>query len=129
MSMDRDLVVAPVIVLVTALLVSGFCFHRMRMLGIKGYPKWRRISERIVLSFVALAALAAGAGTTNGEELWNANGIRCAESRLPGILARHTQEGFSRKIAEKHKVYQYTMRHMRPHLILLANSVKPYTMD
>jgi pimeloyl-ACP methyl ester carboxylesterase len=34
------------------------------MVGIKGYPKWRRISERIVLSFVALVALAAGAGTT-----------------------------------------------------------------
>jgi pimeloyl-ACP methyl ester carboxylesterase len=61
---DRDLVIAPAIVLVTALLVLGFCFHRMRMVGIKGYPKWRRISERIVLSFVALVALAAGAGTT-----------------------------------------------------------------
>src|SRR5450755_2831945 len=64
MPMDRDLVIAPAIVLVTALLVLGFCFHRMRMVGIKGYPKWRRISERIVLSFVALVALAAGAGTT-----------------------------------------------------------------
>jgi hypothetical protein len=62
--MDRDLVVVPAIVLVTALLVSGFCFHRMRTLGIKGYPKWRRVSERTVLSFVVLVALAAGAGTT-----------------------------------------------------------------
>jgi pimeloyl-ACP methyl ester carboxylesterase len=62
--MDRDLVVVPAIVLVTALLVSGFCFHRMRTLDIKGYPKWRRVSERTVLSFVVLVALAAGAGTT-----------------------------------------------------------------
>jgi len=62
--MDRDLVIAPAVVLVIALLVSGFCFHRLRALGIKGYPKWHRISERIVLSFVALVALAAGAGTT-----------------------------------------------------------------
>jgi hypothetical protein len=63
MSMDRDLVFAPAILLATALLVSGFCFHRMRLLGIKGYPKWRRLSERIALSFVVLVALAAGAGT------------------------------------------------------------------
>src|ERR1700730_11930079 len=64
MPMDRDLVVAPAIVLGIALLVSGFCFHRMCALGIKGYPKWRRISERMVLSFVFLVAVAAGAGTT-----------------------------------------------------------------
>lgn len=63
MPMDRDLVIAPAIVLLTALLVLGFCFHRMRKVGIKDNPKWRRISERIVLSFVALVALAAGAGT------------------------------------------------------------------
>jgi pimeloyl-ACP methyl ester carboxylesterase len=62
--MDRDLVIAPAIILGIALLVSGFCFHRMRTLGIKGYPKWRRISERIVLSFVVLVAVVAGAGTT-----------------------------------------------------------------
>ena len=62
--MDRDLVIAPAVVVVIALCVSGFCFHRMRTLGMKRYPKWRRISERIVLSFVVLVAGAAGAGTT-----------------------------------------------------------------
>jgi hypothetical protein len=62
--MDRDLVIAPAIILGIALLVSGFCFHRMRTLGIKGYQKWRRISEHIVLSLVVLVAVAAGAGVT-----------------------------------------------------------------
>jgi pimeloyl-ACP methyl ester carboxylesterase len=61
---DRDLVIAPAIVLGIALLVSGLCFHRIRTLGIKGYRKWRGISERIVLSLVVLVAVAAGAGTT-----------------------------------------------------------------
>jgi len=62
--MDRDLVIAPAIVLGITLLVSGFSFHRLCTLRIKGYPKWRRISERIVLCFVVLAAATVGAGAT-----------------------------------------------------------------
>ncbi|HZV60274.1 MAG TPA: alpha/beta hydrolase [Candidatus Eremiobacteraceae bacterium] len=64
MSIDRDLVIAPAIVLGIALAVSGFCFHRMRMIGTKDYPKWWRISERIVLSLVVLVAVTVGAGAT-----------------------------------------------------------------
>lgn len=62
--MDRDLVVAPALVLLIALLVSALCFFRLRVLRIKSYPKWRRISERIALSPVVLIAMAAGLGTT-----------------------------------------------------------------
>jgi hypothetical protein len=34
----------------------------------------------------------------NSQELGNADGIRCPQSRLPGILARHTEESFSPEI-------------------------------
>jgi pimeloyl-ACP methyl ester carboxylesterase len=83
MAMDRDLVIAPAVVLVIALLVSGFCFRRLRALGIKGYPKWHRISERIVLSFAVLVAVAAGAGTTfNGVATHHYRALHAAPGSL-----------------------------------------------
>jgi pimeloyl-ACP methyl ester carboxylesterase len=61
--MDFDSFVAPVLVVVVALVVSWFGFRRIRVLSIKSYAKWRRICERIVLSLVLLVVVAAGAST------------------------------------------------------------------
>jgi hypothetical protein len=58
---DFDSFVAPSAVLIVALVFSGFCLHRIRVLSIKPYPKWRRICERIVLSLTILVVVAAGA--------------------------------------------------------------------
>jgi pimeloyl-ACP methyl ester carboxylesterase len=60
--MDRDLIVAPAFVLLIVLLVLGLCFFRFSVLHVKSYPKWRRISERIILAIVVLIAVAAGSG-------------------------------------------------------------------
>ncbi len=56
--MDFDYVVAPSLILLVVVLVSGFCLYRARMLHIKRYGKWRRNTERIVLSLVILVAVA-----------------------------------------------------------------------
>lgn len=61
--MDFDYVVAPSLILLVALLVSGFCLRRI-LVHTKRYRKWRRISERVVLSIVLLLAAILGGSTT-----------------------------------------------------------------
>jgi pimeloyl-ACP methyl ester carboxylesterase len=55
--------VAPGLVLLVAVLVSGYCWHRM-LVNIKRYRKWRRISERIILSLVILVVVSVGGSAT-----------------------------------------------------------------
>ncbi len=61
--MDFDYVVAPGLILLVAVLISGLCLHRM-LVRINRYGKWRRISERVVLSLVFFFAVAVGGSTT-----------------------------------------------------------------
>ena len=57
-----DYIVAPSLILLVAVLVSGLCLRRI-FVHTKCYGKWRRISERIVLSIVFLVAVFLGGST------------------------------------------------------------------
>jgi len=63
--MNFDYVVAPVLIVMAAICVSWFCLRRM-LVHVNRYGKWRRITERVVLSLViVLAAAAAGSTAFN----------------------------------------------------------------
>ena len=55
-------IVAPVAVVLVALLICVACIVRMRSLRRKNYGKWRRVGEIIALSIVVLLAAAIGGG-------------------------------------------------------------------
>jgi pimeloyl-ACP methyl ester carboxylesterase len=61
--MDFDYVVVPCFIVLVAILVSWLCIRRILALRAKGYRMWRHITERVVLSFVVLVAVAVGAST------------------------------------------------------------------
>jgi pimeloyl-ACP methyl ester carboxylesterase len=61
--MDFDYVVMPAIILAVGILVIWLSVRRMRSLSAKHYRTWRKVTERIVLSIIALLAVAV-AGTS-----------------------------------------------------------------
>lgn len=62
--MDFDYVVMPAVILLLALLVVWLCARRIRLLSAKTYPTWRRIAERILLSFLLLLVILGGASSS-----------------------------------------------------------------
>ncbi len=62
--MDFDYVVMPAVILVLALLLVWLCARRIRLLSAKTYPTWRKIVERIFLSFLILLAIFGGASSS-----------------------------------------------------------------
>ncbi len=68
--MDFDYVVMPAIILAVGILVIWLSVRRMRSLSTKHYRTWRKVAERIVLSIIALLAVAvAGASAFNAVAL------------------------------------------------------------
>jgi pimeloyl-ACP methyl ester carboxylesterase len=65
--MDFAYVVAPALIALLATLITWLSTRRLLSLRSKNYPSWRRITERIVLPLVAVAAAAVAAGSG-----WNA---------------------------------------------------------
>lgn len=62
--MDFDYVVMPAVILVFAVLLVWLCARRIRLLSIKTRPAWRKIAERIFLSFFVLLAIFFGASSS-----------------------------------------------------------------
>lgn len=60
--MDFDYVVAPILILLTALCLSWFCVRRL-LSGLDRYRKWRRMTERVVLSLITLVAITVACST------------------------------------------------------------------
>jgi pimeloyl-ACP methyl ester carboxylesterase len=56
--MDLDYVVLPAILLAIAIVVTWLAVERLRSLSAKPYGLWRKLTERIVLSFSVLLAVA-----------------------------------------------------------------------
>ncbi len=65
--MDFFYVVLPALLVLAGILIAWLSTRRLLSLGGKSYPGWRKITERIVLSLVAVAALAIA-----GSSGWNA---------------------------------------------------------
>lgn len=91
--MDFDYVVMPAFILVVALLMVWICVRRMRSLSAKGYRVWRKVTERVVLSFTVLLAIVLG-----GSSSFNAIRLYCfrAANPPPGIL--YTVDGRKMRI-------------------------------
>jgi hypothetical protein len=105
--MDFDYVVAPSLILLVVVLVSGFCLYRVRMLHIKRYGKWRRITERLVLSPVILVAVAVG-----GSSIFNALAVHHYRAMNPPPRNLYAVNG--------HKMHLYCTGDGSPTIILDA---------
>jgi pimeloyl-ACP methyl ester carboxylesterase len=69
--MDFHYVVVPALIVLIGILIAWLSTRRIRSLRRKSYPMWRKITERIVLSLVALAAVAvAGSSGLNAIVLY-----------------------------------------------------------
>ena len=77
--MDFDYVIAPFLIVLVVILISWLCIRRILALRAKDYRRWRRAAERVVLSFVVLLAVAAGASTA-----FNALAILYYRATMPG---------------------------------------------
>src|SRR5258708_4810474 len=83
-----DYVVAPSLILIVAVLVSGFCLRRI-LVHTKRYRKWRRISERVALSIVFLVAVFLGGSTTfNALVIRHYRAMNPAPGNLYGVDGR-----------------------------------------
>ncbi len=69
--MDFPYVVVPALIVLLGILIAWLSTRRILSLRRKSYPRWRKITERIVLSLAALAAVAvAGSSGWNAIELY-----------------------------------------------------------
>lgn len=81
--MDFDYVVMPTVILVVALLLIWLCIRRMRSISAKDYRAWRKVAERVVLSFIVLLAIVLGSSSSfNAIKLYRFR----ATNPPPGIL-------------------------------------------
>ena len=103
--MDFDYVVMPAVILVVGILVAWMCVRRMLSLSSRGYGKWRRVVERIVLStVVVLVAAVAGSST------FNAIAIRVFRATNPPMGNLYTVNG--------HKMQLFCMGTGSPTIVL-----------
>lgn len=79
--MDFNYVVAPALIVLAGVLVAWLATRRILSLRGKSYPAWRKVTERIVLSLVALAAVALAANSG-----FNAIALRHFRSKPPGQM-------------------------------------------
>ena len=77
--MDFFYVVLPALLVLAGILIAWLSTRRLLSLGGKSYPGWRKITERIVLSLVAVAALAVA-----GSSGWNAIALYRVRHPPPG---------------------------------------------
>lgn len=77
--MDFAYIIAASLIALVAILISWLCVRRILAVRAKRYRVWRRITERVVLSFVVLVAVAVGASTA-----FNALAILYYRATMPG---------------------------------------------
>jgi hypothetical protein len=79
--MDVGYVLVPVLIVLIGILIAWFSARRVLSLRSKTLPAWRKITERIVLSLVALGAIFIA-----GSSGWNAVALHHFRSRAPGQI-------------------------------------------
>lgn len=104
--MNFDYVVAPVLIVMVALCVSWFCLRRM-LVHVNRYGKWRRITERVVLSLVIVVAVAVAGSTA-----FNALAIHHYRATNPPPGKLHAVDGY--------KMHIYCTGNGSPTLVLEA---------
>jgi pimeloyl-ACP methyl ester carboxylesterase len=78
-TMDFPYVVVPALIVLIGILIAWLSMRRVLSLRGKSYPRWRTITERIVLSLVALTAVAVA-----GSSGWNAIALYRLRNPPPG---------------------------------------------
>jgi pimeloyl-ACP methyl ester carboxylesterase len=81
--LDVDYTVVPALIVLIGILIAWFSVRRVLSLRGKTLPTWRKITERIVLSLVALGAMVVA-----GSSGWNAIALHRFRSQTPGKLYR-----------------------------------------
>ena len=89
--MDFFYVVIPALLVLAGILIVWLSTRRLLSLERKSYPRWRKITERIVLSLVGVAALAVA-----GSSGWNAIALYRFRHRPPGKM--YTVDGHAMRI-------------------------------
>jgi pimeloyl-ACP methyl ester carboxylesterase len=90
-TMDFFYVVIPALLVLSGILIAWLSTRRLLSLGRKSYARWRKITERIALSLVAVAALAVA-----GSSGWNA--IELYRFRHPPPGKTYTVDGHAMRI-------------------------------
>jgi pimeloyl-ACP methyl ester carboxylesterase len=78
---DTHYVVVPALIVLIGILIAGFSMRRVLSRRNKTVPCWRRVTERVVLSLVALAAVAVAASSG-----FNAIALHHFRSHPPGQM-------------------------------------------
>ncbi len=79
--MDFAYVVVPALLVVVGILLAWLAIRRMRSLRAKNFPAWRKITERVVLSLIAVAAVLVAGGSG-----WNAVALYAYRHPPPGQM-------------------------------------------
>jgi pimeloyl-ACP methyl ester carboxylesterase len=79
--MDFLYVVIPALLVPAGILIAWLSIQRLRSLGRSTYPQWRKITERVVFSLVAVVAL--GVAGSSG---WNAIALYHFRHPMPGKI-------------------------------------------
>src|ERR1700742_3456937 len=77
--LDVDYAVVPALIVLLGILIAWFSVRRVMSLRSKILPSWRKITEHIVLSLVALVAVVLSASSG-----WNAIALHHFRSKPPG---------------------------------------------
>ncbi len=105
--MDIDYVVMPAIILAVGILVIWLSVRRMRSLSAKHHRTWRKVTERIVLSIIALLAVAVA-----GTSAFNAIALHHFWALNPAPGAFYAVNG--------HRMHIYCMGNGSPTIVLEA---------
>jgi pimeloyl-ACP methyl ester carboxylesterase len=81
LTVDIHYVVIPALIVLAGILVAWFSTRRLVSLPSKNYPGWRKLTERIALSLVALGAIAGAASSG-----YNAIALHRFRSHPPGRI-------------------------------------------
>jgi pimeloyl-ACP methyl ester carboxylesterase len=79
--MDFLYVVIPALLVIAGILIAWLSIRRLLSLGRSTYPRWRKITERVVLSLVTVAAVAVA-----GSSGWNAIALYRFRHLPPGKM-------------------------------------------
>ena len=89
--MDFPYVVAPALMVLFGMVTAGLSTWRLLLLRRKSYPRWRKVTERVVFSLLAVGAVAAA-----GSSGWNAIALYRFRNLPPGET--HVVDGHRMRI-------------------------------